>query len=159
MKYNSKLTLGLSAPQFAATATLFLRPVVRMMLHFRITYPQLTEMLKALYIDVAVADSSHGTQHQSNSRINLLTGIYRKDVKRVRNQSKHDSGGSEFEPLKSSLGTNIIQKWRNPKGCQDINGKPLTLLLRTDDSGDLRFEELVTSVAKQDIRPKVILEE
>ncbi|MFT4886208.1 MAG: hypothetical protein ACJAY7_000764 [Pseudohongiellaceae bacterium] len=57
MKYNSKLTLGLSAPQFATTATLFLRPVVRMMLHFQITYPQLAEMLKALYIDVAVADS------------------------------------------------------------------------------------------------------
>jgi hypothetical protein len=159
MKHKSRLTFGLSAPQFVTTATMFLRPVVRLMLHFQITYPQLIAMLKALYIEVAVADFPHGNKQQSNSRINLLTGIHRKDVKRLREQPKGRSRDSKLELLKTNLGTKIIQKWRNSKGYQDINGKPLTLSLRKDDSGNLSFDELVTSVVKQDIRPKVILEE
>jgi hypothetical protein len=174
MKENTRLTFGLSPPQFVPTAATFLRPVVKLMLHFHITYPQLISMLKTLYIDVAVADFPNGNQHQSDSRINLLTGIHRKDVKRLRNQSKSHPVGSKLESLKASLGAKIIQKWRNSKGYQDINGMPRLLPLRKNnsqalsnhplakqglDSENLSFDELVTSVAKQDIRPKVILEE
>lgn len=169
MKENTRLTFALSPPQFVPTATTFLRPVVRLMLHFHITYPQLITMLKGLYIDVAVTDFPNGNQQQSDSRINLLTGIHRKDVKRLRNQPKSHLGTSKFESLKASLAAKIIQKWRNSKGYQDINGKPIPLPLRKSNSQelsskginseDLSFDELVTSVAKQDIRPKVILEE
>lgn len=169
MKENTRLTFGLSPPQFVPTAATFLRPVVRLMLHFHITYPQLVTMLKALYVDVAVADFPNGNQHQSDSRINLLTGIHRKDVKRLRNQPQSHLGSSKLDSLKASLGAKIIQKWRDCKDYQDINGLPRLLPLRKKttleldshglDSKNLSFDELVTSVAKQDIRPKVILEE
>lgn len=159
MKENTRATIELSPPQFVTTVTAFLRPLVRLMLHFHITYPQLIAALKSLYIDVAVADFQNGSQDQSDSRINLLTGIHRKDVKRLRNLSKGRFGGSKLESLKASLGTKIIQKWQNHKGYQDLNGGPLPLPLRKGNSTGLSFDELVTSVAKQDIRPKVILEE
>lgn len=159
MKENTEATIELSPPQFVTTITTFLRPVVRLMLHFHITYPQLIATLKSLYIDVAVTDFPNGNQNQSDSRINLLTGIHRKDVKRLRNLSKSHFGGSKLELFKASLGAKIIQKWQNYKGYQDLNGEPLPLPLRKGSSTDLSFDELVTSVAKQDIRPKVILEE
>jgi hypothetical protein len=159
MDKNSNANLGLSPPQFVSTVTAFLRPVVKLMLHFHITYPQLVAMLKALYIDVAVADFPNGNQHQSDSRINLLTGIHRKDVKRLRNQPKGHSEGAKIESLKTSLGAKIIQKWQNSKGYQDLDGKPLPLSLRKGSSEGLSFDELVTDIVKQDIRPKVILEE
>jgi hypothetical protein len=103
-------------PQFVTAVFTFLRPVVKLMLYFHITYPQLIAILKAPYIDVAVADFPNGNQHQSDSRINLLTGIHRKDVKRLRNQYEGDSEGSKVESLKTSLGAKIIQKWQNSKG-------------------------------------------
>ena len=63
-----------------------LRPLVRLLLSFQVSYPFLSTLLKSIYVDVADQEFSVDGKRQSDSRITLLTGVHRKDVKRLRDE-------------------------------------------------------------------------
>jgi len=134
-----------------------LRPLVRLMLSFQITYPALLSILKSLYVEVAEEDFKVNNKRQSDSRINLLTGVHRKDVKRLR------TGTSERQSIPSNIstGARIIGYWLGSEEFQDDNGEPRALELRVAGKpGALPgFDDLVEIVCRQDIRPRVILDE
>lgn len=132
-----------------------LRPIIRVLLHYQFTYPQFISLLKFLYVDVAESEMQIGNKRQSDSRINLLTGVHRKDVKRLRAESKT----STPVPESVSAGAKLIAHWLGNSQLVDSAGKPVPLPLRSDSEESISFEELVASVVKQDIRPRVILDE
>lgn len=142
-------------PILTAAIAKLLRPLVRLMLHYQITYPQLINMLKAIYVDVAENDFSVNGKRQSDSRINLLTGVHRKDVKRLREETEQ----TYVQPSSASIGARVIGHWLGAQEYTDDNGEPLPLPLRKTDSSEKSFDELVENVCKQDIRPRVILDE
>jgi len=137
-----------------------LRPLVRLMLSQQITYPFLINHLKSLYVEVAESEFDVPGKRQSDSRITLLTGVHRKDVKRLRSEDSE-------QPLiakTTSLGAQVIAWWMgSPQYCHD-DGSPKALPLRASASGKgdpdgAYFDDLVTEVCRQDIRPRVILDE
>lgn len=129
-----------------------LRPMVRMLLHFQITYPALSNMLKQIYVDVAVNDFKLDGKAQTDSRVSLLTGVHRKDVKRLRENDE------EFLPSATiSLGSQLIARWLSDKDYQDDNGSAMSLP-KTAENG-VSFESLVKTAAKQDIRARAVLDE
>lgn len=134
-----------------------LRPLVRLMLSFQITYPFLINVLKSLYVEVADQEFAVDDKRQTDSRITLLTGVHRKDVKRLRNETSE----SLNTPKAISIGAQLIAYWLGSEQFWDSDGKPLALPLRTssDSSGLKTFDDLVELVCKQDIRPRVILDE
>ena len=125
------------------------------MLSYQITYPLLINLLKSVYVDVAEREFQVGDKRQSDSRINLLTGVHRKDVKRLR----AETGQSSAAPATASVGAQIIGRWLGSKDMVDARGKPLPLALKSSGSDNISFEALVEAVCKQDIRPRVILDE
>ncbi|MFM1896957.1 MAG: hypothetical protein RLZZ385_2031 [Pseudomonadota bacterium] len=131
-----------------------LRPLVRLMLANQLTYPQLSALLKQLY--VTVADEEFGVDHkrQSDSRINLLTGVHRKDVKRLRAEPQ----ARAQQPGSVSLGARIIGHWLGTAEFLNTDNQPLPLPVKAT-AGAPSFEALVQTVSRQDIRPKVILDE
>jgi len=132
-----------------------LRPLVRLMLSHQITYPYLIGLLKSLYVDVAEEDFQVNGKRQSDSRINLLTGIHRKDVKRLRSDVKVTSE----VPENISTGAQLIGQWLGSAEFTDDKDKPLALSVKPMPNSKPGFDELVQKVCKQDIRPKVILDE
>ena len=134
-----------------------LRPLVRLMLSFQITYPALLSILKSLYVEVAEDEFKVNNKRQSDSRINLLTGVHRKDVKRLRTQTSQ----TQSIPANISIGARIIGYWMGSEEFQDENGEPRALELRAAAKpGALPgFDDLVEIVCKQDIRARVILDE
>ncbi|PCH58443.1 MAG: hypothetical protein COC19_08475 [SAR86 cluster bacterium] len=153
---ESKSNIG-SPPSILVTAIeKLLTPLVKLMLSYQITYPQLSTMLKSIYVDVAENEFQVNGKRQSDSRINLLTGVHRKDVKRLRAQSKP----SRSVPENISTGAKIIAHWLGTETYLDEQGKPLALKLKPGN-GDSSpsFDALVTNVCRQDIRPRVILDE
>lgn len=134
-----------------------LRPLVRLMLSFQITYPFIINMLKSIYVEVADEEFKFSDKRQSDSRINLLTGVHRKDVKRLRSESDE----SLSTPRNISIGAQLIAYWLGSEEFVDRNGQPLPLPLRTPSqkAGTRSFDDLVEMVCKQDIRPRVILDE
>jgi hypothetical protein len=146
------------APEALLTAMRkILRPFVRLMLHFQVSYPYLINMLKSVYVEVADKEFALDDKRASDSRITLLTGVHRKDVKRLRAE---DSPASQA-PRTISIGAQCIAYWLGLDRFRGADKQPLPLPLRstTTPSADICFDDLVESVCRQDIRPRVILDE
>lgn len=132
-----------------------LRPLVKLLLSYQLTYPQLIRILKSTYVEVAEHEFKVNDKRQSDSRIHLLTGVHRKDVKRLRDETRQDQAA----PPLVSAGAQIIGHWLGTSKYLDAAGKPRPLPLRPSATDGISFEGLVETVCKQDIRPRVILDE
>lgn len=141
--------------QLTKTLSAVLRPLVRLMLHRQFTYPQLATLLKAIFVEVAEEEFQTGQKRQSDSRIHLLTGLHRKDVKRLRESSAE----ATLSPSIVSTGPQLIAQWLGDPGYMAPDGQPLPIPFRESEAGKPCFESLVKRVVKQDIRARVILDE
>lgn len=155
---DEKLSISSQPPAvLVAAIRKILRPMVRLLLNFQITYPFLVNLLKTLYVEVADEEFGMDEKRQTDSRINLLTGVHRKDVKRLRTEHSEDLN----TPKNISIGAQLIAYWLGSKDFWDKQGQPLALPLRTaaKTTKEKTFDDLVELVCKQDIRPRVILDE
>lgn len=132
-----------------------LRPLVRFLIAQGITFPSLHELLKTIYVEVAATDFRLEGRRQTDSRITLLTGVHRKDVKRL---TEDLSVESEFIPESASLGAQLVAAWTSAAGFQDSRGHPLALPRLASGGGAKSFEGLVASVSR-DIRSRAVLDE
>jgi len=129
------------------------RPLIRLLIEKGITFPQFRELMKTLYIEVATEHFSLDDKKPSDSRIFVLTGVHRKDIKRIRQQGEQEDSITSS----ASLSAEIIARWNGMAEFLDDKNKPRALL--KSGKGDVAgFEQLVSSVNK-DVRPRVILEE
>ena len=95
-----------------AAVRALLRPLVRLLIAKGIGLPALMELLKEAYVDVAVAEFPVGEKKQTDSRISLLTGIHRLDVKHLRSEIV---SGNDGPPMSVSLGAQIVARaWTDP---------------------------------------------
>ena len=143
---------GAPPPALLKAVRRLLRPLVRMLLSHQVTYPYLSNLLKSVYVEVADRDFALPGRSQTISRISLLTGVHRKDVKRLRDEE------SEHDPIPStvSLGAQVVARWTGLAEYCGADGQPLPLPRQA--SSGLSFESLVESVSK-DIRPRAVLDE
>ena len=132
-----------------------MRPLVRLLISYQLTYPLLIRILKSVYVEVAEADFSVDDTQLSDSRINLLTGIHRKEIKKLRSE-RPESGRPAAA---ASLGAQLVAEWLGSDRFAGADGKPRALPLKTSDPGAPGFDILVAEVCRQDIRPRVILDE
>ena len=131
-----------------------LRPLVRLLLSFSVQYPYLANLLKLIYVEVATREFPLEDRPQSDSRISLLTGIHRQDVKRLRGEMMSDAP----PPPVVSLGAQLVSRWLGEAAYLDAKGRPKPLPRLATHGGDASFERLVQTVNK-DIRPRVVLDE
>lgn len=129
-------------------------PIARIMLAKGITYPFLAEMLKGVFVEVAERDFRLDDKPQTDSRISLLSGVHRKDVRRLREQPERD----ETQPQAVSLGSQLVAAWTGLPQYLDAEGRPLPLPRLARNSDDISFEGLVAGVSK-DIRSRAVLDE
>ncbi|WP_051145080.1 DUF6502 family protein [Thiomicrorhabdus sp. Kp2] len=138
----------------AKALSTMLRPLVRLLIHQDITYVGLLNLLKRTYVEVAEESFSIETKKLTDSRISLLTGIHRGDVKRIRTENCNQPTEKE---LKASLSSQLMSIWMGHQGYIDSEGLPLSLF-RYQQDGSPSFEELVFSISK-DKHPRSILDE
>jgi len=141
-------------PALMAAFSQLLRPLVRMLLHFNITYPRLSQLLKAIYVEVAEHDFPISGKQQSDSRITLLTGIHRKDVRRLRQRPDQ----AVTDPTNATLGAQLVARWTGMPEFLDHDGHPSPLPRLGQDPAQPSFETLVQTQSK-DIRARVVLDE
>jgi len=146
---------GTSTPSPALISALvhMLRPLVKLLLHYGVTYPYLANLLKSIYLEVATREFQLVDKPQTDSRLSLLTGLHRKDVKRLANSLE----SADNMPTVVSLGATLIARWSADPDYLDEFGQPRTLP-RFLTEGRVSFESLVTGVNK-DIRPRSVLDE
>ncbi|MEE7491834.1 DUF6502 family protein [Methylobacterium oryzae] len=130
-----------------------LRPLVRLLVARGITFPALTDLLRELYVNVAESDFALAGKEQTDSRVSLLTGIHRKEVRRLRGAGAPVSA----VPAVVSRTSRIIARWIADPAFTDARGQPLKLP-RTAEGGAPSFESLVAGVTR-DLRPRAVLDE
>ena len=130
------------------------RPLIRLLIEKGMTFPQFRELMKELYVEVADKHFSLDGNNPSDSRIFVLTGVHRKDIKRIRQQAVN---GGEQIISSASLSGEIVARWTSMPEYLDEKGKARPLI-KNGKNNEVGFEQLVSSVNK-DVRPKVILEE
>ena len=130
-----------------------LRPLVRLLVARGVTFPALTDLLRELYVNVAERDFALSAKEQTDSRVSLLTGIHRKEVRRLRGAGAPVSA----VPAAVSRTSRIVARWLADPAFTDARGRPLPLP-RTAEAGAPSFEALVAGVTR-DFRPRAVLDE
>lgn len=143
----------LPAPLVAALRRI-LRPLIRLLLAHGIRYQTFCDLAKSTYIRVAEEEFRLDSKAQTDSRISLLTGVHRRDVNRLRNESLDVSS----LPLQASMSAQLLAIWSGRDEYLDAQGAPLPLPRLTSKGGERSFEAMVRSVSK-DFRARVVLDE
>lgn len=138
---------------FARILRGLLRPLVRTMIARGLTAPVVYALLKRVYVEVAQDSFGLDGSPPTDSRIAMLTGVHRKDIRTIRTES--DDGAADARQ-KSALLATIIGQWMSHPDYTDDTGAPRPLPRATEDGPD--FEALVRSVSK-DVRPRTVLDE
>jgi hypothetical protein len=140
------------SPSLLAAVRVLLRPLVRLLMARGVTCPMLASLLKEVYVEVAERDFA-GDGPPSDSRVTLLTGIHRKDVRRLRSQAP--AGTAEEVPASVALGAQIVAAWTSR--FRDAKGRPRPLARLQSQGGAESVEALVAS-GSTDIRARAVLD-
>ncbi|WP_424812245.1 DUF6502 family protein [Roseococcus sp. YIM B11640] len=124
-----------------------LRPLVRLLIRSGVTFPILADMLRGLYVETAAQDFPTGGRPPTDSRLSLLTGVHRKELRRLREE---DAPADAAVPAVVTLNSQLIARWLGLADYTDEAGDPLPLS-RAD------FDALVASVTT-DLRPRTVLD-
>jgi hypothetical protein len=132
-----------------------MRPLVRLMLRKGVTYTVFADLLKEVFVDVADREFRLDDKAPSDSRISLLTGVHRKDVRRLRTE---DDTASMALPENITLGAQLVNAWTSNSPFCKTAGQALPLPRLASVGGDVSFDALVAQVST-DIRARVVLDE
>lgn len=125
------------------------------MLRNGLTFPVLADALRQLFIDVATNEILTEPKARTDSRISLLTGVHRKEIRRLRALP----ADAQDTPEVVTLVGQIIARWVGTSPFLDDNGRPRPLpRTQTAGSDGPTFDTLVESVTT-DIRSRAVLEE
>lgn len=145
------------SPALTRAVKQLLRPVVGLLLDNGLTYTWLNQVLKRIFVDVAEAEFSIENRPVTDSRISVVTGVHRRDIKQIR-----DEDTDSYEPPASIfLGPKLIAIWISDQRFLNQDGQPAALPRRNANAGPedvASFEELVTMI-RTDIRPRSVLDE
>ncbi len=131
-----------------------LRPLVRVLIAQGITFPALSRLLKSVYVEVAIDEFPVAGKPQTGSRITLLTGVHRKDIKALRTRRR----GADAPSPVLSRNAHLISLWTGAPDYLDTRGRPRPLPRQRREDGAPSFEALVESVST-DIRARAVLDE
>jgi len=116
---------------------LVLRPIVKILLRYGIGYNEFAETVKSAFVDVGSTDFGIRGRPTNISRVAVMTGLTRKEVRRLRTKVEN---GDDTVSVRTTPITEIITRWYSEEEYLDKNARPL-LLPFTGDSGS--FSSLV----------------
>jgi hypothetical protein len=125
-----------------------LRPLARLLIAGGVPIQAASESLKRAYVEAA--HRHFGEETGTDSRLSLLTGINRKEVRRLTTPVADEWGPESVTSFASAVYTawTVREEWRGP------DGQPRVLPKRGDGS----FDVLVKGVTR-DLRPASVLAE
>jgi len=114
-----------------------MRPIVRILLRYGIGYREFLEVLKTAYVDIASVDFGIRGRPTNISRIAVMTGLTRKEVRRLRNKI---ADGSIRVSVKTTPLADVLHHWHAQDEFTNSSGRPKTIPF-AGDSGS--FSRLV----------------
>ena len=137
-----------------ASLRLFMRPVVRLLLRCGVTWKECAELFKLVYVDVAAEDYGKRGRPANTSRVAILTGLSRREVKRAKDLLKQPRGPALSSIERINQASRVLSGWFQDPDFLDASGKPRLLPIE----GELGFAGLLKRYAP-DIPPTAMVKE
>jgi len=106
-----------------------LRPIARILLRNGVIWKEFAEVSKTVYVDVAGADYGISGRQTNASRVSILTGLTRREVKKQRDLLAGDDPPTD----RTSNVTRLLSGWFQDPDFHDVSGRPALLTRHGDD--------------------------
>ncbi|MBE9539076.1 MAG: hypothetical protein IMF06_08335 [Proteobacteria bacterium] len=127
-----------------------LRPLVRLLMRHGMAYGTFAEIARKAYVDEGFTEISQSGKRPTVSSISALTGLTRKETKRLR---EINLIGGEASSQRYSRAIRVVSGWLNDSRFQTADGGPAILPF---ESGEASFSSLVKEYSG-DIPPAAML--
>jgi len=133
--------------QVAASAAvnacrLWLRPVARWLMRSGVTWKEFAELSREAFVHTAFDEFGIRGRPTNVSRVALLTGLSRRDVRRVRQEVADAAGSSAEDSLNHA--SRVLSGWHQDPDFLEPDGRPRVLPAR---GAGASFEELLKRYA------------
>ncbi len=130
-----------------------LRPLVRLLLRNGVAYADFSAVARRVFVEVASEDFGLPGRKQSVSRVSVLTGVNRKEVKRLLEEPEE----KEATKKENNRAARVVHAWMRDSDFQTRAGKP-KVLGWGDPQAEGGFEDLVKRYSG-DMTARAILDE
>ncbi len=158
---SKALAVGAFGSQHAADAVQqILQPLAQLMIGHSVQLSAITEMLKKALVDAAANNAQQAGEDMTDSRIAIVTGVHRKDVRRLRQEAASPStAANDYAPI-MSIGAQVVARWiSEPRYLTTHNkARRLARTPRHAEPGEPDFSTLVAQVSS-DVGAKAVLDE
>jgi hypothetical protein len=101
-----------------------LRPIAKLLLRFGIGFREFSEVAKTAFVDVGSNDYGLRGRPTNISRVAVMTGLTRKEVRRIRAKIE---GGQQSISVKTTPLSEILHRWHAEADYLDSSGRPAIL--------------------------------
>lgn len=130
-----------------------LRPIARLCIHFGVDYRNLSEMMKVAFVTVAKEEFKVDGKSQTDSRIALLTGVHRKDVRRLLGRAPEKTTSRQ-----QGLVANLIAQWLGTPELIEEKGEVKPIPRNPQPDQKFSFISLAGALTN-DIHPRALMDE
>jgi len=132
-----------------------LRPLIRILLRYGVSYAEFSEVVKTGFVTVAAQEFRVPGKKMSKARIAIVTGLTRKEVQRLSSADQE-----ERFTLKTNLSriTRVLSGWHTDPDYTGPYGMPLEVRYDSDIQNDCTFVRLVQQYSG-DMTPRAMLDE
>jgi hypothetical protein len=130
-----------------------LRPFIKRLLAAGVPFGRLETHLRELFVEIAGTELALPGRRQTDSRVSLLTGINRKEVRRIRSAEAAQPGPRSFS---MNHAASLVSRWLSDAQTTDRRGRPRPLPYQA--SRGPSFMKLARKVTA-DLAPRVLLDE
>ena len=143
-----------SRAYITSTLRKLLASLVRIMLRNGMTYREFCDVSKEMFVEVATKDYGIRGRDTNVSRVSVLTGIDRKEVKRVKDCLQGHALVNQSQSKQDRV-TRVLSAWHKVDEYLDDSGRPMVLALEGATSS---FAQLAKSYAG-DVPVRALLKE
>lgn len=129
-----------------------LRPLVRVLLRNGIPFRTFADLSKWIYVDVAIKEFGIQGRKQSDSRVSIITGLSRKEVRRLKKMEQLSDAATIDRYNRAA---SVIGGWIRDRRFTDAKGQPQALKF---EKGKVTFSDLVKSFSG-DVPARAVLDE
>lgn len=106
-----------------ATLKSLMKPIIMLFLRNGVTYKEFASLCKSIFVEAAAEDYGIRGRPTNISRISVLTGIDRKEVKRLKDLLKENSTAIEAQSSQDRI-TRLLTAWHKDPEFIDSEGNP-----------------------------------
>ena len=142
-------------PELSLMLRRLLKPLIATLIKRGVGYIAMRDLLKQVYIEEALRCHDEQTP-ATDSTLSVMTGINRREVKRLRADIKTSPGEEKSAMTGVNMAARVVATWSSAAQFRDETGAPRPLAVHGADGKD--FDSLLR-VAKVDVRARTIIGE